>query len=328
MSDGRWRMQPRLPVDLDAARQAAERIGGQIVRTPIRYIPSLDLWLKCENRQKTGSFKLRGALNKVLSLSEGQAAKGVLAASAGNHGLGVAYAARQRGVRATVVVPAEAVRVKVDAIRALGAAVVEVPGGYAAAEAEGLRRASAGEATWVSPYNDLAVIAGQATVGLEIAEDLGWGQTGSEWRLYVPASGGGLICGIGLAVKALAPEVKVIGVQAAAAPYLYAHLRGEDMSQVQERPTIADGLAGAVESGSVTLQLLPALVDAIELVEEREIEDAVVWADRVASEIVEPSAAVALAAALADRGGGRRVVVLSGGNIEPSLLERLRESRA
>jgi threonine dehydratase len=313
-----------MAVGPEDVQQARLRIRPHVLRTPMRHLADEGVWLKCENRQRTGSFKLRGALNKILGLPEAEARKGVLAASAGNHGQGVAYAASLRGIEATVVVPADAVEAKVQAIRAMGARVITVAGGYSAAEAEALRMASRQDVTWVSPYNDCLVIAGQGTVGLEIVEDLVGARLEGPTSVYVPASGGGLLAGVAIALKAWAPHMRLVGVQPEACPYLYVHMHGGDMRAVQERPTIADGLSGAVERGSITLDILADLVEDIILVEEGAIEAAIRWADAVAGEVIEPSAAVALAGARQDHREGERLVVLSGGNIDPTLLRRMR----
>jgi len=316
--------EPPLPVDLAAILAARERIGEYIRPTPVRQAAGDRLWLKCENRQTTGSFKLRGALNRVLSLDEEEARQGVLAASAGNHGQGVAYAARLRGLRATIVVSEHAVAEKVAGMRSLGAEVILVPGGFPEAEAAGLAMAKARGLTWISPYNDPAVVAGQATIGLELAEQLPLADSQQDWRVFVPASGGGLVCGIGLALKSLAPEVRVIAVQPRACPFLYTHLRGGDMAAVVETDTIADGLSGAVEKGSITLEMLPRVVDEAVLVDEGEIEAAMRWSARVAQETIEPSAAVAVAAARREESRGHEsVALLSGGNVSAALLARV-----
>src|SRR5512133_61419 len=151
---------------------ATRRLQGQVEQTPLTYDPQLDLFIKWENRQVTGSFKIRGALNKVLSLEPWEQQRGLVTASAGNHGQGVALAARQVGARAIVFASNHAVPAKVEAMRALGAEVRQVPGGYELAEQTGLKFAVEQGKTWVSPYNDAQVIAGQATIGLEILEQL------------------------------------------------------------------------------------------------------------------------------------------------------------
>ena len=312
-------------IDLKEIEAARERIGPHIVRTPVLPLQEGRLWLKCENRQVTGSFKVRGGLNKILGLQPSQMARGVLAVSSGNHGQGVALAANLRRVRATVVVPRDVVEVKAQAIRRLGAEIIVADGDYAFAEAEGRRLAEESGAAWVSPYNDLEVIAGQATLGLELVEQAGLQDGGGRgWEVFVPVGGGGLVCGVGLVLRQMAPGARVIGVQPEASPYLHAHFHGEDMAEIVERPTLADGLAGAVEPGSVTFDLLPGCVDEMVLVSEAAIREAIGWAWKVAGEVIEPSAAAALAACLGRSGPGRGLAVLSGGNIDPSLLAAIR----
>lgn len=300
---------------------ARRRIKGLVVETPL---VSWDdgLWLKCENAQVTGSFKLRGALNKILQLTSGELATGVVAASAGNHGQGVAYAARLVGARATIVVPDDAVRRKIAAIRGLGAEVVEVPGGYGAAEAAGRRMAVERGAVWVSPYNDPDIIAGQGTIGLELLEQVG---VAADVDVFVPVSGGGLVSGIGLALLSHERRFTVFGVQAEHAPYMHAYVHGQDPSRVVEKPTLADGLSGPIEEGSLTLELARDVMREVWLVSEAEIIEALryTWLEHRLS--MEPSSAVALAAARRRAGdtSSTRVVVVSGGNVAPETLQRL-----
>ena len=309
-------------ISLGEIRAARDRIAPHIQRTPLRPAGPKNLWLKCENRQVTGSFKVRGALNRLLRLTDADAARGVVAASAGNHGMGVAYAARLRGCRATIVVPRGAIQRKVEGIRALGADVKQVDGEYEAAEIEGLRLAQERAAVWVSPYNDPAVVAGQGTIGIELAEDLARINARGGYAVYVPVGGGGMVSGIGIALRSALPSARVIGVQPANSPYLHDFVHGHDLGRIVERPTLADGLSGPVEAGSITYDLVRDVVDDMQLVSEEEIERAIVWA-LGAGETVEPSAAVALAAGLREVRGGERVVVLSGGNIDEDLLTRL-----
>ncbi len=304
---------------IEAARR---RLKGFIVETPLVSWGD-GLWLKCENAQLTGSFKVRGALNKILSLSSDELKTGVLAASAGNHGQGVAYAAGLVGARATIVLPTDAVRRKVDAIRRLGATVVEVPGGYAAAEAAGRRLAQERRAVWVSPYNDADVIAGQGTIGLELLDQ--WVDESAE--VYVPVSGGGLVSGIGLSLEKAAERFEVLGVQVENAPYMYAAFHGLAMDRVVEKPTMADGLSGPIEDGSVTLELVRRIAREVLLVSEEELRDALRRAWVGYAMPMEASAAAALAAALrGGQGAGRpRIVVVSGGNVPWKLLTALEE---
>lgn len=308
-------------VDLARVREARERIEGLAKRSPL--IQTGTLGLKCEQQQPTGSFKVRGALNKILAVSPSDLTPGVVAASAGNHGLGVAFACNLRGARATIVVPQDAVSSKVAGIMALGAEIIRADGGYAAAEILGRQLAEASGALWVSPYNDPDVIAGQGTIGLELVEQLEVELGTPSGEVFVPVSGGGLISGIGVALKALVPEVALIGVQPKAAPYMYVHFTGGEMDQVVETPTIADGLAGAIERDSITLNLVSAVVDDIQLVDEQSIREAVIWVRRVTGDWVEPAAAVAVAAARHDHQGRQRVAILSGGNIDHQLAEEL-----
>lgn len=309
---------PGTAPDLAAIRGAANRIAPYIVRTPLK--ACAEIWLKCENRQVTGSFKARGALNKVLGLSEDEAQRGLVAASAGNHGLGVAYAARLRGLEATIVVPKAAVARKVQAIREQGGRVVFVDGGYAEAEAQGKRLAADNGCVWISPYNDVDVIAGQGTAGLELATQAGEAFGGAAWEVFVPVSGGGLVCGVAAGLRAVGAQARVVGVQPEASPYLYAHFRGEDVSAVREKPTLADGLAGAVEDGSITFGLLLQLVDDMCLATEEEIREAIRWVQAESGEVIEPSAAAAVAAARSHAGQMPKVALASGGNIDPAVL--------
>ena len=306
-------------VDRAAIEAAGLRLRGRVKATPLFQDASSGLWLKCEHEQITGSFKLRGALNRALQLTLEERKRGLVAASAGNHGQGVAYAARLLETRATIVVPTGAVARKIDAIRALGAEVIAVDGGYAAAEAEGRRWAHARDAVWISPYNDTQVVAGQGTIGLEIeAQWETWRASGGA-EVFVPVGGGGLISGIGAALATLRPKVRVIGVLPEHSAYLHAYFHSGSMTQVVEQRTLADGLAGAVEVDSITLPLVRALVDDMILVSEDEIRSALSWAWR-RGQVIEPSAAVALAGALRSQAKAR-LAILSGGNVDPQLWE-------
>ncbi len=306
---------------------ATARISPWIRETPLVETAVAGVLLKCEQRQVTGSFKVRGALNKVLQIPTEALARGIVAASAGNHGLGVAYAARQVGARATIVVPDDAVETKVEGIRSLGGDVVAVPGGFGAAEARGRALASEQDSVWVSPYNDEQVIEGQGTLGLEVDRQLRqMSQSAGDWEIFVPVSGGGLICGVGLSMKGVG-EYRVIGVQTQAAPYMAAFLSGESPDEVLETPTLADGLAGPVERNSITFELLHQAADEVQLVSEAELLEAMELAWLSYGLMVEPSAAVPLAAALREGDGRGRVVILSGGNLAPELRTSLASKR-
>jgi threonine dehydratase len=308
-------------VSLDDVRAAAARIGTSVVRTPLERSRELselcgvDVWLKLECFQLTGSFKLRGALNALMQLD---APPTVVTASAGNHGLGVARAAAMLGLQATVVVPETASQAKVEALRASGAELVLTGATYDDAEVAAIQLAHTRGLPFVSPYNDAAVIAGAGTVALEIVQDL------PEVRsLLVPAGGGGLIAGIGVAARGLAPAIAVYGVQSEASPALHAALAAGRLVPVEVLPSLADGLAGNVEEGSITFDLLCRYVQRVDLVSERAIGAAMAWLLLHERVLVEGSAAVGVAALLQGvlRPDGPIAVVLTGRNVARAVLQ-------
>jgi threonine dehydratase len=308
-------------LSLDDVRRAAERIRGFVVRTPLERSSALsercgvEVWLKLECFQATGAFKLRGALNALL-ISK---AEKVVTASAGNHGLGVARAASLLGAAATVVVPETASEAKVEALRESGAELLQYGPTYDEAEAEGLRLARERGLPFISAYNDEAVVAGGGTIGLEILEDAPRTRT-----LVVPAGGGGLIGGIGVAAHGLRPDVTVAGVQSVASPALHAALQAGAIVPVEVKPSLADGLAGNVEQASITLDLLKEHVREVVLVEETEIADAMRWLLVHERVVVEGSAAVGVAALLRGRlrPDGPVAVVLTGRNVSAAVLQK------
>ncbi|OGO26384.1 MAG: hypothetical protein A2136_09930 [Chloroflexi bacterium RBG_16_54_11] len=294
--------------------QAYERIAPFIHQTPLTFDQQNNLYLKWENHQVTGSFKARGALNKVLSLTEWELERGLVTASAGNHGQGVAMAGAIKGVPVIVFSSEHASPNKIQAMREHGAEIHLVPGGYAEAESTGIAFARQTGRSWVSPYNDGMVIAGQGTIALEIMKefpdppDLTW---------IVPAGGGGLASGIGCALKILMPAAKLVAVQSEASPFLHEiYLRGTQ-DGVVELPSIADGLSGPVEAGSVTIPMVMELVTDFKLVTENEIRKAIWFAWDEYHECIEGSAAVTLAAALSGRASSRpALLIFTGGNID------------
>lgn len=303
-------------VSLADVRAAAARIASAIVRTPLERSAELstlcgvDVWLKFECFQLTGSFKLRGALNALLLLGTPRA---VITASAGNHGLGVARAAALLGVRATVVVPETAAAPKVEALRRSGAALVQVGQTYDDAEAAAIEMANARGAPFISPYNHPAVIAGGGTLALEIVDDLPGVR-----ELIVPAGGGGLLSGVGVAVHGVDPSVAVYGVQSEASPALHAALEAGRIVPVEVQPSLADGLAGNIERGSITFDLVKQHAARIDLVSEAAIADAMGWLLRRERVVVEGAAAVGVAALLqrALTPSGPVAVLLTGRNVE------------
>ena len=298
-------------------QQAADRIAPHIRHTPLTYDARHDLFLKWENHQVTGSFKARGAVNKVLSLQPWERERGLVAASAGNHGQGVALAGDLTGASVTIFCSEQAVASKIAAMRALGADVRLVAGGYGEAEHAGLDYSAASGAIWISPYNDSQVIAGQGTLGLEIGQELP-SLADSTW--VVPAGGGGLVSGIGAALEQISPRPRLVAVQSEASAFLHAIFHHGDLESVIDLPTLADGLAGPVENGSVTIPLVRHLVDDFVLVSEAEIQRAIGYAWKTYGEVIEGSAAAALACVLSGKVAARpAVVVLSGGNIQPEV---------
>jgi threonine dehydratase len=306
-------------------KDAAARIDPFIIRTPLSFDPVNQIYLKWENHQVTGSFKARGAFNKVLTLKAWERERGLVTASAGNHGQGVALAANKTGTRAVIFASANAVTVKLDAMRALGAEVRLVPGGYGEAEQAGLEYASSSGATWVSAYNDAQVIAGQGTAGLEVWADLPK-DISTTW--IVPAGGGGLVAGIGAAIQSIGLETgsipRLVAVQSKASPFLHDLYHHNSQSSSVELPSLADGLAGPVEPGSITIPMIQGMVKDFVLVGETDIARAIAYSWKNYHERIEGSAAAALAAILTNRVTQRPAVVLiSGGNIQPELHRKI-----
>jgi threonine dehydratase len=308
-------------VTLDDIRAAAALIQGRVIHTPLAPAPRLsalcdaEIFVKYENMQATGSFKERGAATRLLRLSEAQRARGVIAMSAGNHALAVAYHAASLGVPATVVMPAGTPTVKIENTQRLGARVVLA--GWTLDEAEErCRELQAAEGLeMIHPYDDVDVIAGQGTVALEIL------QARSDIEaVVVPVGGGGLIAGVALVMRALGPWVEVIGVETELFPSFRSAMRGEPPPA--GGPTLAEGIA-VRKVGSLTLPIVKSLVADIALVSETDIERAVSCFAVKLHTMAEGAGAAALAAILADpdRFRGRRVaLILSGGNIDPRIL--------
>jgi threonine dehydratase len=294
-------------VTLSDVEAAAARIRGLAVRTPLLPFGN-DLWLKPENLQPIGAFKIRGAVNAVAALSP----SAVVTHSSGNHGRALAFAASRLGIPVTVVMPSTSPQVKIDAIRVLGAAVeiVEPADRLVAAQ----RVAGETGATLIPPFDHPAVIAGQGTIGPEILADLP-----SAEAVFVPVGGGGLVSGVGAAVKALSPSTRVIGVEPELAAETAESLRvGRLITWPTERTyqTVADGVRTA--PSDLTFAHIQKFVDDIVTVTEDEILAAMRTLALQARLVAEPSGAVAFAAAV--REPGRRVAVISGGNVDPSLL--------
>ena len=318
---------PRMPTLADVVAARA-RLRGIAIHTPLEpsaaladEIGAAEVRLKREEIQPTGAFKLRGASNKVALIAEGRPEAGLVTASSGNHGIAVASAAARHDMRLTVLVGRSVSPAKLERLRALetGRVIVELTGNDSDdAEAEGRRRDDAGHAIYISPYNDPDVIAGQATIAVEILED------GPEVEvIVVPIGGGGLISGIGLWAKAVKPSLRLVGVQPAASPPVYGYFETGSTEPMPIAPTLADGVAGNVERDSITWALCRQLVDEVVLVEEDEIADALRWSLEFPHVLLEGSAVLGIAALRAGRieAAGRRVaVVTTGRNVSMETL--------
>lgn len=315
------------PVSFGSIEQARARIAGTVWRTPV--VPSAELsaicgapvCLKLEHLQMTGSFKLRGAANAILSLGVAAKEYGVVGASTGNHGRGLAYAARQADLRCIIAMSSLVPQNKIDAIKALGAEVRIIGKSQDEAQEEVDRLVRDEGMTMIPPFDHADVIAGQGTLGLEMLEDL----PGVE-NVLVQLSGGGLISGIAAALKAKKPDIRVIGVSMERGAAMYESLKAGQPIFVEELPTLADSLGGGIGiDNRYTFQMVRDLVDEIVLVDEREIAEAIrhaYWKER---QILEGAGAVGIAALLSGklRPSTKTLVLLSGGNIDMQLHHRI-----
>ncbi len=309
---------------------AAHRLksANLLLPTPLEPLESLNgaqVWLKLENLQRTGSFKLRGAANKLLKLGEQAGEKQpVVTASAGNHALGLAYAAAYLGLSATIVVPLEASSAKVAALKRYPIELIQYGAGYEEAELYARQLERERNLVFVSAYNDADVIAGQGTLGLEIMSDLP-----QVTDILVPVGGGGLISGVGLLAKSLNPAIRVIGVQSEASTAMSAALQAGQLVVTPEYPTLADGLAGGLEQGTITFDLARQYVDQMVLVSEAAIEEAIRFMVNQLHIIAEGSAVVGLAALLGKSwqpvAGSSVVCLITGRNIATDKLSKILE---
>ena len=281
-----------------------------------------NIYLKCENRQKTGSFKIRGATNKLSAMVERGESRPVVASSAGNHAQGVAYAASAFGIPATIVMPKAAPIAKIQATEGYGAKVVLAGAGYDEAYAKACEICEKEDAAFLHPYNDLEVIAGQGTLGLEILSDLATVDI-----IIAPAGGGGLLAGIAAAVKQINPRVKVYGVQAEGANAIAQSFREKRLIGTAAASTIADGIA-VKQPGDITVDIINSLCDGVVTVSDSQIAGAILLLMERCKMIVEPAGATPVAAVLngkIDVKGKNVVCVLSGGNIDVSFVQSIIE---
>jgi threonine dehydratase len=313
-------------VDVEEAR---ERIKEQIYLSPFPHSETISqltgnkIFFKLENLQLTGSFKERGALNRLLTLTPEEARRGVIAASAGNHGMAVAYHSRRLNIASTIVMPVSAPLIKVTRVRQYGAESLLCGNDYDSALAEALRLSKERGLTFISAFDDPWVVAGQGTIGLELYE-----QNPDLDAVIVPVGGGGLIAGMALALKTLLPKVSVIGVQAEALPSMKAALAQGAPAQLPAATTIADGIAVRAV-GATPLELVKTYVDQIVTVSEGEIANAVLMLLEIEKTVAEGAAAVPLAALVNKKislAGKNVGLVVSGGNIDMNLTARIIET--
>lgn len=305
-------------VELADIALARYRLSPYLTPTPVEEAPGLGAaaWLKLENTNKTHSFKIRGALNAMLSLDEMQQARGIIAASSGNHAQGIAYAARLSGTRARIVMPKHTPQRKLAGVKRYGGEAILHGDLYHEAEAEARRMEREEGLTYVSAYNDPQIVAGAGTIGLEILDTLP-----DVERVIVPVSGGGLISGIALAIKSLRPSVEIIGVNAVSGTAMYNALYGTSYEDTHE--TLADALPGDIEAESITLDLTKQFVDRVVLVSEEAIADAMRFMVREHGWIVEGGGVVGVAAlqsGIVPQNDRLTVVVVSGGNVDADTL--------
>jgi threonine dehydratase len=317
---------PPALLDVAAVEAARQRLRGAIYETPCPYSHTLSeltgsaCHLKLENLQMTGSFKERGAANLLLQLDDGERRRGVVAASAGNHGLAVAFHAARLGIPATIVMPTYAPLIKVTSARRSGAEVILHGANYDEAYERARAVEQASGAVFVHPFDDARVVAGQGTLGLELLA-----QVDDLEAVVVPVGGGGLIAGVALAIKERRPAVRVIGVEAAAMPSMQRSLQARERVRVPPAPTIADGIA-VRRVGEVTFDLAQKYADEVVTVNEEELANAILLLLEIEKTVVEGAGAAPLAALLNRSLGlaGRRVaLVLSGGNIDVTMVARI-----
>ena len=304
---------------LEDARMALQGIARQTPLDPARGLGK-NVYIKAENLQLTGAFKLRGAYNKIRSLSREEAARGVIACSAGNHAQGIAWSATKLGIKSIICMPAGAPISKVEATRGYGAEVILVPGVYDDAAREAERLMAEHGYTFAHPFNDPLVIAGQGTIGLEILEQLPEVE-----QVVVPIGGGGLISGIAFAMKHLKPDCRVIGVQAAGAASMYLSRHSGKPTELRGVSTIADGIA-VKKPGDLTFELCQRYVDEIVTVGEDEIASAILALMEGQKTVAEGAGATPVAACMfgtVDVSEKKTVCVVSGGNVDVTTLSRV-----
>ena len=310
-----------------AAADAAGRISDLVRQTPLDFSPAFsaatgaDVYFKLENLQHTGSFKLRGAGNRLMTLTPGQRAAGCVAASSGNHGAAVAYAMQMIGVEGVIFVPENTSPAKIGAIRSYGGDVRFFGTDGLDTETHARQYADEQGMFYLSPYNDADVIAGQGTCGVEIATQLPDVDT-----VYVAVGGGGLISGVGSVLKSNAAEVRIVGCQPEASAVMAHSIEAGHIVDEPSQPTLSDGTAGGIEADSITFDLCRAVTDEFVLVSEEQIADAMRQFIDLQHQLIEGAAAVAVAAMLAQKDtieASKVVVLICGGNVSRDTLKQI-----
>ena len=310
------------------ARQAAQRIARQVERTPLRRSVAFsdklgaDVYFKLENRQSTGSFKFRGATNRLLTLSDEQRAQGCVAASSGNHGAAVACAMQNLGVNGVIFVPEQTSSAKVDKIKGYGGDVRFFGTDGLDTEQHARAFAEQNDMFYLSPYNDEEVMAGQGSCGVEILEDLP-----DVNAVFIAVGGGGLIGGIGAVLKDHAPGIQVYGCQPLASPVMARSVEAGEIIDMPSEATLSDGTAGGIEEDALTFPLNQAVVDNWVLVKEEQIAMAMHLYMETEEDVIEGAAGVAVAGLLergSEAAGKKVVVVICGGNISDETIQRAR----
>lgn len=310
-----------------AADTAAARIGSFVRKTPLEYSAffseamDAEVYLKLENRQLTGSFKLRGATNRLMTLPDEQRSRGCVAASSGNHGAAVAYAMQKLGTGGVIFVPERTSSAKVAAIRGYGGNVQFFGNDGLDTEQHAREYAEQNGLFYLSPYNDAEVIAGQGTCGIEIAEQLP-----DVEAIFIAVGGGGLIAGVGSVLRTVNPDVRIVGCQPEASPVMARSLEAGEILDLPSEPTLSDGTAGGIEPGAMTFELCRELLDDTVLVSEEQIATAMRQYIDACDEPIEGAAGVAIAGAQAMKDGikGRKIVVIiCGGNVSQATIDTL-----
>ena len=319
-------------VTLETIQKARKDIAAFVKETPLcrsDYLSKVcgcDVHLKLENLQVTNSFKPRGAVNKLLHLTAREKKLGIITASAGNHGQAVAYAAQKLGFPAMVVVPETTPHVKTEGIRKFGAELVLFGDSYDEAEKRAKEIARKDRCAYISPYDDELIISGHGTVGLEIVEALP-----EVNAVVVPVGGGGLVSGVSIAVKSIKPDVEIVGVQSEASPVMYESLKAGKIVNTEKAKTIAEGLSGGIEKGSLTFEIAKTCIDRMLLVKEATIRRAVYILWTREKQRAEGSGAAAIAPILEDKAlfkGKTVACLITGGNIDDELFKAILASES